>query len=389
MKTFVTSRLTRRTAATSARGSANASASVNVDSARNSRGASTNLAEISETLDNLINRLTESERLSIGEENVARRLQRLCEQYPQSHVPELLPEWQRSQDTLDVVRVAADCAESVYERKCKAAVPGISLHPNDYEFLRQIAATANGDFKATTIRIHRLSRTLVIAVRGTKKTSPIDWITNANGEPIDATAFLPGLPQVKAHGGFLCVAQRMAADILRAISSYVGSYNRICFTGHSAGAAVASLLYLHYQLSRSLDIPTDCITFAMSPVLSFPIGSAALGSATSSLTSLDTRFLAIVAHGDPVPRADRPFVRQILQIYSNVSDTPLQNFQFDPPELYSAGDLVVLFDKNLEGDEEEIVAVKAEDGIGEFLWGTVKMHEMEVYLKLLSQLRQE
>ena len=127
METFIKSSLARRAAATSAQGSVAASASVNADSAKNSSGASTNLAEISQTLDTLLNKLTESgtslsptgildslvnqlhltlqlsERLSIGEENVAKRLQRLCEQYPQSHIPTHLPEWQRHSSCLHVI----------------------------------------------------------------------------------------------------------------------------------------------------------------------------------------------------------------------------------------------------------------------------------------------
>ncbi len=89
-----------------------------------------------------------------------------------------------------------------------------------------------------------------------------------------------------------------------------------------------------------------------------------------------------------MPRADRPFVRQLLQIYSSASDTPMVvDFRFDPPELWNAGNPVVLFDKNADGDEEEIVAVEATAGLGEFLWGNVKMHDMKIYLELLSGLR--
>ena len=63
------------------------------------------------------------------------------------------------------------------------------------------------------------------------------------------------------------------------------------------------------------------------------------------------------------------------------------DFQFDPPELSNAGNPVVLFDKNADGNEEEIVAVEAAAGLGEFLWGNVKMHDMKIYLELLSGLR--
>ena len=59
METFVKSSLARRAAASSSQGSATVLKSVKLDSAQNSSGASTNLAEISYTLDSLLNRLTE------------------------------------------------------------------------------------------------------------------------------------------------------------------------------------------------------------------------------------------------------------------------------------------------------------------------------------------
>jgi hypothetical protein len=86
------------------------------------------------------------------------------------------------------VRLAANCAEAVYARERKTVIPGLTLPTSDFELVREIAATATGDFKATSFQIHQLNRTLVIAIRGTKKTSPIDWITNANGKPNDASS---------------------------------------------------------------------------------------------------------------------------------------------------------------------------------------------------------
>lgn len=90
--------------------------------------------------------------------------------------------------TIALVRLAANCAETVYDRERKTVIPGLTLPTSDFELVREIAATAAGDFKATSFQIHQLNRTLVIAIRGTKKTSPIDWITNANGKPEDASS---------------------------------------------------------------------------------------------------------------------------------------------------------------------------------------------------------
>lgn len=135
------------------------------------------------------------------------------------------------------------------------------------------------------------------------------------------------------------------------------------------------------------DIPIHCITFAAPPIVSTPdITSAIRGTANSSQYTT-SQFLAFATYGDLVTRADRPYVRQILQVYSS-SDalTPLPNLQFDPPELWNAGTLIVLFDKSLDSDEEEIHAVEAVQGLGDFLWGNLHAHDMKIYLELLNGL---
>ena len=86
------------------------------------------------------------------------------------------------------MRLAADCAEAVYKHKSNMASPRVPLSEDDYVDICEMRASQSGAYKATAIKIHRPSKTLVVAVRGTKKTSPIDWITNANGAPEDATS---------------------------------------------------------------------------------------------------------------------------------------------------------------------------------------------------------
>ena len=66
----------------------------------------------------------------------------------------------------------------------------------------------------------------------------------------------------------------------------------------------------------------------------------------------------------------------------------MKSIQLDMPELWSAGIPVVLFDQNPDADDDDIVAVEAETGLRDFLWGNVKMHDMKVYLQMLSSLRE-
>jgi hypothetical protein len=134
-------------------------------------------------------------------------------------------------------------------------------------------------------------------------------------------------------------------------------------------------------------MPLHCITFAAPPMVSMPDISSAMGETVNSAQYMKSQFLAFAAYGDLVARADRPYVRQVLQIYSSSEPVaPLPDFQLDPAELWNAGTLIVLFDKSIDSDEEEIHAVGAAQGLGGFLWGNLHVHDMKIYLKLLSGL---
>ena len=112
MKHFFKSKRVRGAATSTTQGSATVTGGISSESAANSAGASTNLAEISEALDPLLNALNEdgaytgvlppgtwqrakfaTERLGIAAENVASRLRHVCEAYPQSQIPESLSQW--------------------------------------------------------------------------------------------------------------------------------------------------------------------------------------------------------------------------------------------------------------------------------------------------------
>jgi len=86
-----------------------------------------------------------------------------------------------------MVCLAADCAEAIYNHNPKTMIPGVTLDASDYAEMWELAASQSGAFKATAVKLHKSSKTFVVAIRGTRKTSPIDWLTNSNGVPDDAT----------------------------------------------------------------------------------------------------------------------------------------------------------------------------------------------------------
>lgn len=95
----------------------------------------------------------------------------------------------------------------------------------------------------------------------------------------------------------------------------------LLITGHSAGGAVAALLYSH-MLSTSREAESElniltgcfkrihCVTFGAPPVSLLPLAKPANPLLRKSL------FLSFVNEGDPVPRADKAYVRSLLDLYS-------------------------------------------------------------------------
>jgi hypothetical protein len=95
----------------------------------------------------------------------------------------------------------------------------------------------------------------------------------------------------------------------------------LLITGHSAGGAVAALLYSHMlsttrEAQSELSILTDCfkrihcVSFGAPPTSLLPLTEPSNPALRKSL------FLSFVNEGDPVPRADKDYVRSLLNLYS-------------------------------------------------------------------------
>lgn len=110
----------------------------------------------------------------------------------------------------------------------------------------------------------------------------------------------------------------------------------LLITGHSAGGAVASLLYSHMlattiQAESELNILTGCfkrihcVSFGAPPVSLLPLERPSDPALKKSI------FLSFVNEGDPVPRADKAYVRSLLDLYS--SPAPGQDCAITPQKL--------------------------------------------------------
>ena len=87
--------------------------------------------------------------------------------------------------------------------------------------------------------------TIVFAIRGTS--TFMDWAVNLNMEPVSPVGFLDDTDNL-CHAGFLSVARKMIVPVARRLRQLLeedpsrASYS-LLITGHSAGGAVAALLY--------------------------------------------------------------------------------------------------------------------------------------------------
>ncbi|KAK0121970.1 hypothetical protein ONS95_010241 [Cadophora gregata] len=180
--------------------------------------------------------------------------------------------------------------------------------------------------------------TIVFAIRGTQ--TFMDWAVNLNSAPASPEGFLDD-PGNFCHAGFLTVARKMIQPVaarLRHLLQEDPSRSKcsLLITGHSAGGAVASLLYSHMlaitpQAESELNILTGCfkrihcVSFGAPPVSLLPLSRPPNPALRKSI------FLSFVNEGDPVPRADKAYVRSLLDLYS--SPAPGQVCAITPQKL--------------------------------------------------------
>lgn len=168
--------------------------------------------------------------------------------------------------------------------------------------------------------------TIIFAIRGTS--SFMDWAVNLSTEPSSPDGFLDD-PGNLCHAGFLAVARNMvrpvAARLRRLLAESPGraAYS-LLITGHSAGGAIAALLYMHMlatapgtgselNLLAGFFKRIHCVTFGAPPVTLLPLQKPSPGGANPRRLT-KCLFLAFVNEGDPVARADTAYVRSLLEL---------------------------------------------------------------------------
>ena len=267
---------------------------------------------------------------------------------------------------------------------------------------------------------------IIFAIRGTQ--TFFDWAVNLKSVPISPAEFLNDAGNL-CHSGFLSVAKSMIAPVAARLRSLLeGNPNRsscsLLITGHSAGGAVASLLYAHMlaeNVRSELNILTGCfkrihcITFGTPPISLLPL------TKPTSLRYKKNLFMSFINEGDPVPRADPAYVRSLLRLYASpspgsgcalpltgvkpckrlairkrINSAPantLKDFLWEVPPgtLSNAGRLVVLRGtaraEMAVGEEDNVKAeITCDQELRGVVFGDPIMHMMKIYARRVEVL---
>jgi hypothetical protein len=162
---------------------------------------------------------------------------------------------------------------------------------------------------------------------------------------------------IRAHGGYLAGAKALASKVEGEIGRQIdldSSIEHVVFTGHSAGGAVAGLIFLYFanKVRPYMSFRTkSLITFGSPPVTTLDVTKLA-----KSLPNVGM-VLAYVNEFDLIPRADHDYIRSLLDLYRSShglppvgQDAPSDNttaeasvdWPLPPPKYFIIGDILLL-----------------------------------------------
>ncbi|KAK3997970.1 Alpha/Beta hydrolase [Cladorrhinum sp. PSN332] len=181
----------------------------------------------------------------------------------------------RTCEAAQLISATWTCALATYTQSSSSVIPDSTSHRSLPDHV--LSPSLGGTFKVMATHIvsplpssNQQSEhfpALVIAIRRTAST--VDGIANLNGEPRDASEFLSNTAKISAHSGFLKAAEALSEIVEQRIRSSHDSNRHVIFTGHSAGGAVATLLYLRFrELLPCKERSVSCVTFGAPPCVS-------------------------------------------------------------------------------------------------------------------------
>ncbi|SMR48510.1 unnamed protein product [Zymoseptoria tritici ST99CH_1E4] len=321
-------------------------------------------------------------------------------QYANSRLPPHMPPMKMYMATWQIVCMAAQASLDVYRRPQKE-------EKEDY-----VKADWRQGTKAMVINSRPVDdrNIIVIAIRGSRW-NIIDWAVNFRPAPSEPIGFLDDEGNA-CHAGFLQVARAMVAPIATRLRNMLEqnpsrASSSLLFTGHSAGGAVASLLYMHMMATTfesELNLLTGCfkrvhcVTFGTPPLTFLPLHNPPGKKYERNV------FLTFANEGDPVVRADRQYLSTLTRIIAapsplsdaspkqrmkqgNTSAADLKPLKWEvpPATLSNAGRMVLLRERPGKKGTVEAVQVTDEQ-LREVIFGDPEMHHMDLYKRRIDEL---
>jgi Lipase (class 3) len=175
----------------------------------------------------------------------------------------------------------------------------------------------------------------------------------------------------------------------------------IIFTGHSAGGAVASLLFTHFlsKLFSSYDYiflqdaKLSCVTFGAPPIFTSDIQQLISGMPTG-LVKIGL-CLSLINHGDPVPRSDNNYVHTILSVLDRsrvIPGTMVGRITSEILQLYCIGSQVMFFVQNadqsvVDEPEDDLLAYQlGQTDLSSYIFANFFAHQMDEYIRMTEML---
>jgi hypothetical protein len=260
------------------------------------------------------------------------------------------------------------------------------------------------------------SRLIIVAIRGTQFQCLADWSVNKAANPTKPTGFLDD-DENACHFGFLQVARAMVSQIATQLREHpaLSEEPSLLFTGHSAGGAVAAMLYSHMLSTTVSSDLTDltshfssinCITFGAPPISLTPLPRRAHNPGV---------FLAFANEGDPVLRlSNAAYVKSLVKLMTasappTVAAAPvvkvvrgsrgtrvikqtlaapatpwaeLPVWPTPPAPLSNAGDVVLLRDRENGGAEASLVTTEELEDV---IFGDLAQHTVDMYMRRVKE----
>ncbi|KAL4784430.1 Alpha/Beta hydrolase protein [Aspergillus varians] len=401
---FIRSKSSRTTAEVSA----GLSASV-ADTSQSTHSAATsrNLRDLSVRLDDYLEQVAlTGDEVDLDVILMSRQIEKV-RNYSNGHLPDSVQPYALSDSDLALIKLAAWSAKDAYVSDTAHAERIAQIETFSKYRRTQFSDTINASFRDGTVKATKLHlfsgdrgkspRLLVIAIRGSTSKRR-DWTINFDdiGAGTNGDGFIDTTDsQYQIHGGFLECAKGVVEKVSDAISSILSKAEaeensngdiQLLFTGHSAGGAVASLLYAHMISGNPSSLAglhsrftsINCIVFGSPPV------------SKPELTTYgrDSTFLSIINEGDPVPRMDKEYIASLLIVYLSPMPVTPNYWELPAMLLDNAGTILLMKD-----GEEGLCAVG--DDIGQkrirnvletTLFGNPRAHKMDMYLLKLGLL---